>query len=755
LEQVGKLLTIKTTNTGKMKKQLLSVFATLAFGASVAQVPTNSWTTAQNSNFPAGGLAARLMDAVDANVIWLGSDDVFTSRNYCFYSMSSNGGSSFTSGPIFPNSTAVGDTTDYVLANIEGIDANTAWVCAFQRSAPYSTANQGGGVIYRTTNGGANWSNMTAAGMFSNVANSFADFVTFLTPSVGIAVGDPVGGAFEIWRTVNGGLSWSIVPSANIPAPQSNTEFAIVNKFAKQGTSNMWFGTNEGRMYYTTNSGVTWNVSNVAANTATIQDVAFSSPSVGLAIFENGIDELYRTIDGGQSWTQLSSGLGFFDLAAIPNTNAFVAVDWTNGNNIFYSLNNGGSWINYGGGSGIPYTSVDFGSTAVGWVGTFNSTVTPSNGGIFKYSGAPVTSTALPTSAFAIAPNLCLSNATAVVNNSSSGSPAVSYTWSSAPTGAVFSSTSAATPTVTFSSAGVYTLTLLVANSTGTNVSNQVVTVQACSLPSPAFTAPTGTICNKAPLVPNNTTTGGAPAPSYSWVATPSTGVTFSPSPIAASPSIAMATPGIYTLQMIATNNSGSVAATVQTVNIVSCLPALAYTIPAVVDKCQSTDRLKPVNSSTSQNGTNTYTWTIAPTTGVPTWSSSANNPAFNITNTVNPSQVYTLTLKANNNSGTSTLSQTFTVEYKNCTGINVNNLADELVVYPNPAHDQLNIIVPSEIDSYSVKIVNVLGAVIVDEKITNSKESVNLNLTNKPKGVYFLTIETKGEKATKKIIIE
>ena len=117
----------------------------------------------------------------------------------CYFSRTINGGTSFNSGPIYPNN----DTSSYVVANIEGIDANTAWVGAFSKPL------QAQGSIFRTTNGGTSWQNMTAPGMFTNT-NAFCDFVTFVTPSIGVAVGDPVNGSFEIWRTVNGGTNFSL-----------------------------------------------------------------------------------------------------------------------------------------------------------------------------------------------------------------------------------------------------------------------------------------------------------------------------------------------------------------------------------------------------------------------------------------------------------------------------------------------------------------------------------------------------------------
>src|SRR6218665_3620560 len=272
-----------------MKKQLFSVFAALAFASAVAQTPSPSWSTSQNASFTITSAGTRYLDAVDANVVWLaGYDGAAPARNYNWYSRTTNGGASYTSGNIFA------DTITYVLSNMEGIDANTAWVCAFNKST------QGNGVVYKTTNGGTNWVNMTAPGMFTN-ANSFANVVSFFDPNNGIAMGDPINGDFEIWTTNNGGTSWNQVPAGNIQGTPIAQEFAIVDLYDKQGTSNLWFGTNKGRVYYTNDAGTTWSVSTVGPVSYTVTEVAFASATNGLAFVAVSTTSvaLFNTVDGG------------------------------------------------------------------------------------------------------------------------------------------------------------------------------------------------------------------------------------------------------------------------------------------------------------------------------------------------------------------------------------------------------------------------------------------------------------------------
>src|ERR1700752_3086676 len=198
-----------------MKKNLLYL-GLFASSMVIAQTPNPDWSNLQATNFPQPSAGVRYLDAVNDNVVWAtGYDGTSPSRNYSWFITSSNGGTNFTSGNVFP------DTNTYVIGSIEGIDANTAWVTAFEKTG------QNKGVVYKTTNGGGTWINGGNSSMFSNAA-SFANLTCFVTSSVGITMGDPVSSEFEIYRTTDAGATWSVVPGANIPNANSS-EYGLVD----------------------------------------------------------------------------------------------------------------------------------------------------------------------------------------------------------------------------------------------------------------------------------------------------------------------------------------------------------------------------------------------------------------------------------------------------------------------------------------------------------------------------------------------
>ena len=67
-----------------------------------------------------------------------------------------------------------------------------------------------------------------------------------------------------------------------------------------------------------------------------------------------------------------------------------------------------------------------------------------------------------------------------------------------------------------------------------------------------------------------------------------------------------------------------------------------------------------------------------------------------------------------------------------------------------------INLTLPNSNETYKIKMVNVIGAKVFEEKVSkNSKENYSINVSNKSKCVYFITVESATEKVTKKIIVD
>ncbi|MDX2174823.1 MAG: T9SS type A sorting domain-containing protein [Bacteroidota bacterium] len=637
-----------------MKKQLLTIFSAIAVSATFAQVVSPSWQTLQNTSYTmAASASCKFLDVVSPSVVWgVGYSGAGVSANFNDFTRSTNAGVSFSGGNIYP------DTNTYVVANLEGIDANTAWVSAYEK------LGQNKGAIHKTVDGGATWTNMTAPGMYTNAA-AFCNVVAFTTPSVGITMGDPNAGnanEFEIWRTADAGATWTIVPGANIPNPTSG-EYGLVNIYTKWGTSNFWFGTNKGRIFRSTDAGLTWNAA-VLPGTPTaslnVNDIAFTTSLTGIAYVYNSSTtpstfEEYVTSDGGATWTKITTidpMLGRNDVCAVPGTNIFVSTANTPtvaNAGLSYTKDNGVTWTSFGS-NGIPYLQVDFFDQYSGWAGTFQSAL--ATGGIYKFNG--------PTSIFSLpSSSVCLvgPTATMVANNMSIGNTGT-YTWTAiGGPGVSLSSSTATNPTITYTANGTYTISLLSSNAFTTNTSSQVVTVVSCVAPTAAFNMASST-CTGAAISSTNTTTGSATL-SYTWSVNPSTGVTITPNAI-------------------------------------------------------------------------------------------ATNPSFNFAN----ANTYTITLNVSNPVGNNSTTKTVTVS--TCVGLTENSsLVNNVKLYPNPTKDLVTVSLPHSNSEYNLTITDILGSIIYNQKTSKNSNEVQLNLSGKSNGIYFITIEGNSEKITKKIIVE
>lgn len=361
-----------------MKKSLLTIFAAaLSAGAFAQAIPSPFWSTLQNTNLPTTSAGLILMDVLDANTVWGLGNYGSNGRQSNLFTMTNNGGTTWTTGPILP------DTNTYQISNIEGIDANTCWMSAWTKS----TGNKG--VVYNTTNAGATWTNVTPVGSFTNVS-SFVDFICFVTPTTGVVVGDPVGGEFEIWKTTNSGTSWSKIAGANIPNPLSTSEYGLTDSYFSLGNT-IWFGTNLGRVYKSTDAGSTWTVSATMAGITEVSRIAFVDANNGLCAGTSGTaSNLMQTTNGGATWTNLGvpANCGFNDIAPITGTSWFASVS-NPSLTMAYSTDNGVTWTDWLS-ANIGYLQIGFASNSVGWASTFSDNATVGLGGVYKFSGLPL-----------------------------------------------------------------------------------------------------------------------------------------------------------------------------------------------------------------------------------------------------------------------------------------------------------------------------------------------------------------------------
>jgi photosystem II stability/assembly factor-like uncharacterized protein len=252
-----------------------------------------------------------------------------------------------------------------VLNSVSTISHNVVWTGGFQGTVMYSSnagvswTNHGGGAlgtmsiysimaldqnialcgatgggfthIFRTTNVGASWF------AFYNQANGFIDDIKFINSLTGYAYGDPVGGRWTFIKTINGGISWD---TNSLRFNSISGEIGFPNAmFVYSLTINqdiIWFGTNNSRIYRSTNSGVNW--SSIPVPQTSTYGISFFDANTGLIC---GNSQIHRTTNGGITW---SGGLlqGSGPVLSVANNSGRA---WcTRGDSIFFSTNQGVSF---------------------------------------------------------------------------------------------------------------------------------------------------------------------------------------------------------------------------------------------------------------------------------------------------------------------------------------------------------------------------------------------------------------------------
>jgi len=376
-----------------MKKLLLTLTLIAILTTATAQ-----WTS-QATGFISASRGLSQVHIVDANTVWgLAYDGSAptppetTNPDPQEFTRTTNGGISWTAGSI-----DVGNS-EFSINNLSPVSATTAWVSAL-------IPTDGKGVIYKTTDAGLSWNRQLATGFQATA--SFLNSVYFFDADNGIAYGDPIGsgvGEFEVYKTTNGGTTWTLVPAASLPNPLNN-EYGYNSAPTAIGTT-LWFTTNRGRIYRTSDMGTTWSVFQApiadfgsAAENGTIE---FSTTSIGCLLKAVGTTyTFYTTTNGGTTW---SAGAAFTGtrriLTYIPETTTIVATSQSAPVGTSVSTNNGASWTNVE--SAEQRGATAFLNATTAWSAGFST-----NGvedGIFRLTGTLGTSR-FETTAFKVYPN--------------------------------------------------------------------------------------------------------------------------------------------------------------------------------------------------------------------------------------------------------------------------------------------------------------------------------------------------------------
>ncbi|HKC66726.1 MAG TPA: T9SS type A sorting domain-containing protein [Bacteroidia bacterium] len=689
-----------------MKKQLF----TLALGAiGLSAFSQSTVWQSYNSNV-APNTYIQHLSVVDTDVVW-GLDG----NLYNMFTRTIDG-SNFHSGKFNP------DTNTYQAAGISAVNANTAYITSFAKAG-------GQGQIVKTTDGGATWNSVITAGMYSG-SLAFPDWIHFWDANNGIVFGDPDGNTatgavdmFEIYRTHDGGTTWTQVDSASMDVPLSGdagftSSFAVYKHF-------LWAGTFNGFVYASADSGKTWHypTSNSIGLDGGCTGVAFRDSIHGMAwgADAGGNNVTVATADGGVTWTPVFMGtsVGVNAICNIPKTKGFmsVGIDSTGANDFVTSVtyDDGATWTvlettTVLSDNSKRMLSVQMIDSLNGWAGNFSDTsylYPRGKGGINRFHlghkpGCPI---GLQSTTTASVPfNVCQGSSITLT-----ASGLTTYTWSTA----AMTASVSVSPTVntTYSVAGT-------APGGCTNYDMINVTVISGTVTS---TVASHTVCpgTSTPLHVSGATT-------YSWM--PSTGLSVTTGTASTSTTTVNVT---YTI----TGTKNNCPLSPDTIAmIMKPAPTLTVTASPTGTVCPNSVVVLTANT----NGTN-YTWNTSATT-----------VSVSVTPSVTSTYTVSVTTPATN---TCVTKGTITVTVSTCAGIDNYSSSNNISVYPNPSTGLVTLSL-SSVDAGTVMYVtNVIGQQV--SKTVIKDLTTNFDFSGLEKGIYMITITNGASKHIEKLIIQ
>ena len=197
-------------------------------------------------------------------------------------------------------------------------------------------------------------------------------------------------GCQVIFKTSDQGQNWSVIspdlstrdPSRvvssgglvadNLGQFYGEVVFAIAPSEIKKGL--IWAGTNDGKLWYTPDAGAHWN--DVTKNIkglpvwGTVRkiepshfDPATAYVAIDFHIMDNRKPYIYKTTDYGKTWSNITGDLPSsspldYVMAVTENPNKRGMLFAGTGHGFFYSLNDGGHWVQFK--SGLPAAPVDW-----------------------------------------------------------------------------------------------------------------------------------------------------------------------------------------------------------------------------------------------------------------------------------------------------------------------------------------------------------------------------------------------------------
>ena len=169
-----------------------------------------------------------------------------------------------------------------------------------------------GSAAYRSADGGASWG-VSNAGLTASVVSDFAAAPS--DPNVVYAATN-----LAVYRSFDGGSNWQRAGEANFATMPRSTRSVVVDP---TNAAVVYAGTSSGGGVYRSNdAGTTFAVKGNGLVVPSVNSLAVN-PAAPATLFAGTVFGIYRTTDGGETWTEMRGGI---PSGVTPNVNEVVVV---------------------------------------------------------------------------------------------------------------------------------------------------------------------------------------------------------------------------------------------------------------------------------------------------------------------------------------------------------------------------------------------------------------------------------------------
>jgi photosystem II stability/assembly factor-like uncharacterized protein len=208
--------------------------------------------------------------------------------------------------------------TNYTLYDVDFVDDSYGWITGAE--SPYGYG--GDGRVWRTTDGGAHW---TQAGYFEGWDECGKYSVDFVDRSTGYIAGAQEGKG-SVHKTIVGGQTWVEKPLGGDYPTLRGLNFLSANEG--------WVVGDDGFIAHTTNGGDTWELQ-ASGTGKDLRAVSFLDSQRGYAVAADPAtgNTLLKTTDGGLTWVEETTGAyrwsGMRDIAFPDPYHVWVVGDYS------------------------------------------------------------------------------------------------------------------------------------------------------------------------------------------------------------------------------------------------------------------------------------------------------------------------------------------------------------------------------------------------------------------------------------------